>query len=144
MEDMSRSEKIGVLIFLVVICLTGVWLFSAFTGITSHSSTTTLPAANNRSDQATQDQSAQPITIKPSQPTTASTLTNPPQQSITATTTPAVKADSTTQSPSPTFSQSYLYCWNSGALSPHHLGHYVPNDHICSDQELHAAGISGY
>lgn len=37
-------------------------------------------------------------------------------------------------------SQSYWYCWDSGNLSPHHLGYSVSGDHLCSKQELHDAG----
>jgi hypothetical protein len=33
-------------------------------------------------------------------------------------------------------SQSYYYCWNSGPPSPHHLGHYVSGDHVCTDKEI--------
>jgi hypothetical protein len=36
--------------------------------------------------------------------------------------------------------QSYWYCWDSGNLSPHHLGYSVSGDHLCSKQELHDAG----
>jgi ssDNA-binding Zn-finger/Zn-ribbon topoisomerase 1 len=36
---------------------------------------------------------------------------------------------------------SYWYCWNSGALSPHHPNHPVSGDHLCSDAELRASGI---
>lgn len=36
--------------------------------------------------------------------------------------------------------QSYWYCWDTGDPSPHHLGHYVDNDHYCSVGELRAAG----
>jgi hypothetical protein len=34
-------------------------------------------------------------------------------------------------------SQSYWYCWNTGAPSPHHLGYHVNGDHLCTDAELH-------
>jgi hypothetical protein len=27
----------------------------------------------------------------------------------------------------------YWYCWDEGAKDPHHLGHYVEGDHVCSD-----------
>lgn len=30
----------------------------------------------------------------------------------------------------------YWYCWDTGAASPHHAGHPVSNDHVCSDGEL--------
>jgi hypothetical protein len=30
----------------------------------------------------------------------------------------------------------YWYCWNSGDPEPHHLGHYDPHDHVCSDEEV--------
>lgn len=46
--------------------------------------------------------------------------------------------------PQPKVSQSYYYCWNTGAPAPHHLGHPVSGDHLCNDSELHNAGISGY
>ncbi len=32
--------------------------------------------------------------------------------------------------------QTYWYCWNSGAPEPHHLGHHVSGDHYCTDHEL--------
>lgn len=44
-----------------------------------------------------------------------------------------------TSTPFPTFSpvtQSYWYCWNVGNPSPHHLGHPVYGDHLCTNQEL--------
>jgi hypothetical protein len=37
---------------------------------------------------------------------------------------------------------SYWYCWDSGAKAPHHLGHYVEGDHVCSDGELKGTGFS--
>lgn len=40
-----------------------------------------------------------------------------------------------------TSSNSYWYCWdNPAAGGPHHLGHRVPGDHICSDDELKDQG----
>lgn len=30
----------------------------------------------------------------------------------------------------------YWYCWDSGNPSPHHLGHHVYGDHLCSESEL--------
>ena len=33
----------------------------------------------------------------------------------------------------------YWYCWDTGNPSPHHLGHPVSGDHLCSDSELAAA-----
>ena len=32
--------------------------------------------------------------------------------------------------------QSYWYCWDTGNPSPHHLGHPVYGDHLCTNQEL--------
>src|SRR5579859_1559564 len=32
--------------------------------------------------------------------------------------------------------QSYLYCWDTGDPRPHHFGHRVAGDHLCSDEEL--------
>jgi hypothetical protein len=32
--------------------------------------------------------------------------------------------------------QSYWYCWDSGPPSPHHLGHSVSGDHLCTNAEL--------
>jgi len=37
---------------------------------------------------------------------------------------------------------SYWYCWDEGAKAPHHLGHYVAGDHVCSDDELAGTGFS--
>lgn len=48
---------------------------------------------------------------------------------------------SSTTSNSSAPNSSYWYCWNSGALSPHHLNHPVSGDHLCSDAELRASGI---
>lgn len=35
----------------------------------------------------------------------------------------------------------YWYCWDGGAKEPHHLGHYVSGDHVCSDDELNGTGF---
>jgi hypothetical protein len=35
----------------------------------------------------------------------------------------------------------YWYCWDSGAKAPHHLGHYTAGDHVCSDGELDGTGV---
>jgi D-serine deaminase-like pyridoxal phosphate-dependent protein len=35
----------------------------------------------------------------------------------------------------------YWYCWDSGAKGPHHFGHYVSGDHVCSDDELKGTGF---
>jgi hypothetical protein len=35
----------------------------------------------------------------------------------------------------------YWYCWDEGAKKPHHLGHYVEGDHVCSDDELKGTGF---
>jgi hypothetical protein len=44
-----------------------------------------------------------------------------------------------------TSSNTYYYCWDDPSQGgPHHLGHPVSGDHLCSDDELHKAGISGY
>jgi hypothetical protein len=32
--------------------------------------------------------------------------------------------------------QGYWYCWDSGDPKPHHLGHPVSGDHLCTDREL--------
>jgi hypothetical protein len=32
--------------------------------------------------------------------------------------------------------QTYWYCWDDGHGEPHHLGHPVTGDHLCTDQEL--------
>jgi hypothetical protein len=38
-------------------------------------------------------------------------------------------------------SNSYWYCWDNPAEGgPHHLGHPVSGDHICSDEELKNEG----
>jgi hypothetical protein len=37
-------------------------------------------------------------------------------------------------------SQDYWYCWDTGPLQPHHLGHRVLTDHLCTDQELASLG----
>ena len=37
-------------------------------------------------------------------------------------------------------SQSYWYCWDIGDPAPHHLGHPVSGDHLCSDSELGGTG----
>jgi hypothetical protein len=40
-----------------------------------------------------------------------------------------------------TSSNSYWYCWHNPAEGgPHHLGHPVSGDHICSDDELKDQG----
>ena len=36
----------------------------------------------------------------------------------------------------------YFYCWNSGAPSPHRLGHLVAGDHLCTYGELRSAGVA--
>jgi hypothetical protein len=36
----------------------------------------------------------------------------------------------------------YWYCWDQGAKKPHHLGHPVAGDHVCSDDELKGTGVS--
>jgi hypothetical protein len=36
---------------------------------------------------------------------------------------------------------SYWYCWDKGAKAPHHLGHYVEGDHVCSNAELKGTGF---
>lgn len=35
----------------------------------------------------------------------------------------------------------YWYCWDSGNPDPHHLGHPVSGDHLCSQGELSQAGM---
>lgn len=35
----------------------------------------------------------------------------------------------------------YYYCWDSGNLEPHHVGHPISGDHLCNDQELQDAGL---
>lgn len=39
-------------------------------------------------------------------------------------------------SPNLTSGQGYWYCWDSGSPDPHHLGHPVTGDHLCTTQEL--------
>lgn len=34
------------------------------------------------------------------------------------------------------------YCWDKGEPRPHHLGHYVVGDHLCTWGELRAAGFA--
>ena len=36
--------------------------------------------------------------------------------------------------------QTYWYCWDSGPPEPHHLGHPVSGDHLCTSQELGGSG----
>lgn len=36
---------------------------------------------------------------------------------------------------------SYFYCWNSGSLQPHHIGHPIAGDHLCTYGELRSVGI---
>jgi hypothetical protein len=44
-----------------------------------------------------------------------------------------------------TSNYNYWYCWdNPSDGGPHHLGHPVAGDHICSDDELHKAHFKGY
>ncbi|MFD9792120.1 hypothetical protein ACFWXK_14340 [Streptomyces sp. NPDC059070] len=38
--------------------------------------------------------------------------------------------------------QGYWYCWNSGAAAPHHLDHWVTNDHLCTWGELRFSGVT--
>ena len=44
--------------------------------------------------------------------------------------------------PSPTpyidnrVTQYYWYCWDNGDPQPHHFGHYVYGDHLCTNGEL--------
>ena len=40
-----------------------------------------------------------------------------------------------------TDTNTYWYCWDTGAKAPHHLGHYVSGDHVCSDDELQGTGF---
>lgn len=40
--------------------------------------------------------------------------------------------------------QSYWYCWDSGALDPHHYGHHVLGDHQCTYGELKKSGKLSY
>jgi hypothetical protein len=30
----------------------------------------------------------------------------------------------------------YWYCWDTGSPAPHHAGHPIVGDHLCSDSEL--------
>lgn len=34
------------------------------------------------------------------------------------------------------------YCWNTGLLAPHHIGHRVLGDHLCTWGELRADGFA--
>ncbi|POX58698.1 hypothetical protein C3492_36390 [Streptomyces sp. Ru62] len=38
--------------------------------------------------------------------------------------------------------EGYWYCWNSGDPAPHHLDHWVPNDHLCTWGELRSSGAT--
>jgi hypothetical protein len=61
---------------------------------------------------------------------------------VTPTDIPSPTADIVNYTPIPTSTYrycqgyGYLYCWNTGNLSPHHLGHPVYGDHLCTYQEL--------
>lgn len=37
---------------------------------------------------------------------------------------------------------SYWYCWDEGAVEPHHYGHPLEGDHVCSDDELKGTGFT--
>ena len=37
--------------------------------------------------------------------------------------------------------QFYWYCWNDGHAGPHHLGHRVIGDHLCTVGELKRYGM---
>lgn len=39
--------------------------------------------------------------------------------------------------------EGYWYCWNTGTLGPHHLGHRIPTDHLCTWGELRSSGFAG-
>ncbi|MFD9651759.1 hypothetical protein [Streptomyces mirabilis] len=39
--------------------------------------------------------------------------------------------------------EGYWYCWDTGDLAPHHLDHWVPNDHLCTWGELRHSGVTG-
>lgn len=39
--------------------------------------------------------------------------------------------------------EGYWYCWNTGPLNPHHLGHRIPTDHLCTWGELRSSGFAG-
>jgi hypothetical protein len=38
--------------------------------------------------------------------------------------------------PSDGVTQGYWYCWDSGDPKPHHFGHQVSGDHLCTDREV--------
>ncbi|MFE9098929.1 hypothetical protein [Streptomyces sp. NPDC007264] len=38
--------------------------------------------------------------------------------------------------------QAYWYCWDAGDPAPHHLGHLVAGDHLCTWGELRSAGVA--
>lgn len=38
--------------------------------------------------------------------------------------------------------QGYWYCWDSGDLKPHRIGHGVSGDHLCTWGELRRAGVA--
>ena len=38
--------------------------------------------------------------------------------------------------------QGEWYCWDTGPLSPHHLGYHVPNDQLWTWGELRASGFA--
>ncbi len=33
-------------------------------------------------------------------------------------------------------SSSYWYCWDNGVPAPHHLGHPVKDDHLCTQEDV--------
>jgi hypothetical protein len=57
---------------------------------------------------------------------------------------PASRFPATSSNDGDRVTQGYWYCWDSGDPKPHHLGHYVSGDHLCTDGELHDAGLAGY
>ena len=62
--------------------------------------------------------------------------------SVPASETPIPTVDFVTYTPIPTYTYRYCqgygywYCWNSGNPAPHHVGHPVYGDHLCTYQEL--------
>ncbi|MEU6416043.1 hypothetical protein [Streptomyces spiralis] len=64
-----------------------------------------------------------------------------PQPTPTATPTPTVHVIDNPALPDDEI-QGYWYCWNSGDPGPHHLDHWVPNDHLCTWGELRSAGVT--
>lgn len=53
---------------------------------------------------------------------------------------PSEDTTDTTEDTDNEVTQSYYYCWDSGAPEPHHYGHPVSGDHLCTNAELREYG----